>query len=165
MESQVNLVRGSTDTDRDSSFAAMKVTVQRYPVDVNTLAAEEVGDRIVSTIKQDSTGCVYFNPAARVFCLSASQEFFRVVRREQSRWCRQASHIFPRRVRRKASRWVTSEVISDKHIRYLDRALLFTGVLFINGRLILPHNWPVPVADSSKLDSPEHAHTRTGDRQ
>ncbi len=150
MKLQVNLARGSTDIDRDSSVAAMKVTVQRYPVDVNTLASEEVGKRILSTMQPDSTGYFYFNPAVTVFCLRLCQEFFGVVRREQARWCRQTNHIFPRRVRRRASNWVTHEVIRNKFHRYLDRAALFTGVLFINGELILPHDWP------SSATCPDH---------
>ena len=36
------------------------------------------------------------------------------------------------------------EWLKNKYDRYLDRALCFTGILYIDGQLILPHNWPGP---------------------
>ncbi|WLD14655.1 hypothetical protein [Planctellipticum variicoloris] len=127
-----------------------KIQVDHHSFDWNTLA-ESVADRIATTLQQDPTGCRYFNPAATVSCPSPWPEFFRLVRREQSRWCRRADNTIPRKVRRSPSRWISGgEWISNKYARYLDRALCFTGVLFIDGKLIQSHNWPKSEEPKSK---------------
>lgn len=119
-----------------------KVQIDHHPVDWNTLA-ESVAERIATTLQQDPTGCRYFNPAATVSCPSPCPEFFRLVRSVQSDWCRRAGKTIPRSVRRSSSRWVSSDAgINSKHDLHLDRGLCFTGVLFIAGKLIQPHNWP-----------------------
>lgn len=119
-----------------------KVRVNHHPVDWNTLA-ESVAERIYAFLNQGAKGCRYFNPAATVSCPSPTPEFFRLIRRVQSGWCRRAGGTIPRSARRSSSRWVSSDTgINSKHDLHLDRALCFTGVLFIDGKLVLPHNWP-----------------------
>ena len=139
----------TTVMDTDNNETESKVQVHRHLIDMHTLA-DDVGKRVVATLEQNPTGCVYFNPAVTVSCPSPRPEFFRVVRNEQARWCRQAGKTFPRNVRRRSSRWVSGgEWISHKHSRYLDRSLCFIGVLFIDGKLIPPHSWPEPPGTTS----------------
>ena len=124
--------------------ARPEVLIDRHPLDWNTLA-EDVAGRIETSLQQATTGCRYFNPAVTVTCLQPSQEFLRIVRKEQARWCRQAGKTISRRNRRSSSRWISGgQWISNKYARYLDRALSFTGILFIDGQLIPPHSWPKP---------------------
>lgn len=137
----------TTIMDADDEIET-KVKVARHVIDMHTLA-DDVGKRVVATLERDPTGCVYFNPAVTVSCPTFLPEFSRIVRNEQSRWCRQASKTFPRSVRRHSSRWVSDgEWMSNKFARYLDRALCFTGALFIDGNLIPAHSWPKPAAIS-----------------
>jgi hypothetical protein len=119
--------------------AKPEVRMDRHSLDWNTLA-EDVAERIDMALKQEATGCRYFNPAVTVTCLQPSPEFWRIVRKEQARWCRQAGKTIPRRNRRSASRWTgDGQWISSKYARFLDRALSFTGVLCIDGRLLSTH--------------------------
>ncbi len=133
----------TTVMDAVLTKADTRVVIQRHPTDFNTLS-DDVKHRIETTLNRNSTGCVYFNPAVTVSCPTPTPEFIRIVRMEQGRWCRHASITsFPKHVRRTASNWVGGgEWIKNKYDRYLDRALCFTGILFIDGQLILPHNWP-----------------------
>ena len=124
--------------------ARPEVRIDRHPLDWNTLAVDVAG-RIETALQQGATGCRYFNPAVTVSCVQPSQDFLRIVRKEQARWCRQAGKTIPRRNRRSSSRWTSGgQWISNKYARYLDRALCFTGVLFIDGQLIPSHSWPKP---------------------
>ena len=129
--------------------ATLEVQIDRHSVNWNTLA-EDVAGRIKKALQQGTAGCWYFSPAVTVTCLQPTPEFFRLVRTEQARWCRQAGKTIPRTVRRSSSRWIgAGQWISNKYARYLDRALSFTGILFINGKLVLPHKW---------TSLPGHAH-------
>ena len=133
--------------------AETRVVIQRHPTDFQTLS-EDVQNRVVATLTRNSTGCIFFNPAVTVSCPSPAPEFFRIVRKEQARWCRQARKTFPKHVCRSASNWVSGgEWITPKYARYLDRALCFMGILFIDGQLVLPHNWPKEVPAAPKIKS------------
>ena len=68
--------------------------------------------------------------------------FFRLVKKEQARWCKTASESIKNKVRRKVSTWISPAVVYGDIDRYHDRALCFTGILFINGKMIPHHNWP-----------------------
>lgn len=130
--------------------AEPEVQVDRHSPDWNTLS-EDVAGRIETVLKRDSTGCRYFNPAVTVTCHQPSPEFLQIIRKEQARWCRQAGKTISRSNRRNPSRWTGSgQWISNKYARFLDRALSFTGVLFISGRLIPPHAWPKAPPITSK---------------
>lgn len=121
-----------------------KICIQRHSVDWESLA-DDVGLRVAQSLRDDPTGCRYFNPAVTVSSPDPSPEFYRVVRKEQARWCRQSRSDFGKKARRSPRSWVTDEgEISNKYARFLDRALCFTGILFIGGQLIQPHNWPKP---------------------
>lgn len=128
--------------DADPTEAEAAVKVQRHPIDIHTLR-EDVTHRVFTTLKHHPAGCVYFNPVVTVACPQPTTDFFRVVSKEQARWCRQASGTFSRNARRSPSKWSSDgEWISNKYARYLDRALCFTGILFVDGKLALPQNWP-----------------------
>ena len=131
----------TTVLDEVTIDARPEVQIDRHPVDWNTLA-EDVAGRIKTALQQGVAGCRYFNPAVTVTCLQPTPEFFGMARKEQAHWCRRARHTIPRSNRRSSSRWTSGgQLISNKFARYLDRALCFTGVLFIDSKLILPHEW------------------------
>lgn len=135
--------------DADNNEVESKVQIHRHHFDMHTLA-EDVGKRVVTKLEQNPTGCVYFNPVVTIYCPRLLPEFFRVVKNEQARWCRQASKTFPCRVRRRSSHWISGgEWISHKYARYLDRALCFTGILFIDSQVVPSHSWPNPAAATS----------------
>ncbi len=131
----------STVMDAESDDDEALVTIQRHPIDMHVLT-EDVGHRVVATLNRNPAGCFYFNPAVTVSCSIPTADFFCILRKEQAKWCRQASKTFPRNVRRTASKWVGGgEWINHKYARFLDRALCFTGILFIDGQLIPSHAW------------------------
>jgi len=136
------------DVDREDDRSAM-ITLQRHSPNMNNLA-EEVAERITAYFGHDPTGCVYFNPAVTISCSRPSPEFFHRVRKEQARWCRQASRTFKNHVRRRVSSWSSPAVVDGDRDRYHDRALCFTGILFINGKMIPNHNWPDFVTTGSQ---------------
>lgn len=132
----------TTVLDEVQIEAKLDVRIDRHPVDWNTLA-EDVAERISAALRRGDSGCRYFNPAVTVTCLQPTPEFFRIVRKERARWCRRAGNTIPRSVQRGSSRWISGgEWISNKYARYLDRALSFTGILFIEGQPVLRHDWP-----------------------
>lgn len=134
--------------------ARPEVQIDLHPVDWNSLA-EDVMARIEMVLKQDATGYRYFNPAVTVTCLRSSPEFWRIIGKEQGRWCQRAGKTMPRSNRRSPARWTGSgQWISNKYARYLHRALSFTGVLFIDGELVLPHEWAALPGYARKSSSP-----------
>ena len=128
------------DADRDDDRSS-EITIQRHPTDMNNLA-EPVVERITAHLGQKSAGCVYFNPAVTISCPQPGPEFFQRVKQEQSRWCQRASSTFKNSVRRKVSSWISPDVVEGRRDQYHDRALCFTGILLINGKMIPHHNWP-----------------------
>jgi hypothetical protein len=128
------------DADRDDR--SDRITIQRHSPNMNDLA-EDVGERIAARLEKNPAGCIYFNPAVTICCPLPKVEFIQIVRKEQGRWCRQASRTIPRRVRRIVSAWVSHRQISNKYGRYLDRALSFTGIMFIEGEIIPSSLWSV----------------------
>lgn len=114
-----------------------QVRVQRHVYDFNDLAGG-VSQRL-TTIIHAPAGCHYLNPAVTVSCSQPTPAFFAEVRREQARWCRIASQTFRKRERRRVKNWASSEPVSNRYARYLDRAACLTGLLFIDGRHV-PHN-------------------------
>ncbi len=124
-----------------TEHAKFHLAIARHPIDMNSLV-EDISQRIATILGSNAIGCFYFNPAVTVTCSDPLPVFFNVVKKEQSRWCRQASATFTRRVRRRASQWVSGgEWTTDKFDRFKDRALCFTGVLFIDGKAIPHHEW------------------------
>lgn len=117
------------------------IKIHRYTPNIKYLA-EKVGQRIAARLEQNPAGCIYFNPAVTISCPQPSPEFFQLVKKEQARWCGQASSTFEKSVRRKVSTWISPAVVNGNIDKYLDRALCFTGILFINGKMIAHHNWP-----------------------
>ena len=101
----------------------------------------------MTSIVMNPIGCHYFNPAVTLTCLQPSPEFLQIIRKEQARWCRQAGKTISRSNRRSPSRWIGGgQSIRNKYARFLDRAVSFTGVLFIDGKVIPPDSWPKPPA-------------------
>lgn len=136
------------DADRDN-YRTPRPSVQRHPVDFHNLA-DDVAERITNSIVTNPIGCHYFNPAVTISCPEPSAAFFQLVKKEQARWCRQASSTFENSVHRKVSSWISPAVVNGERDQYHDRALCFTGILFINGKMIPHHNWPVFVNSKSR---------------
>jgi hypothetical protein len=101
----------------------------------------EVEDRIM-LLPQPFPNCLYLNPIVTVTCDEATPEFFRTVRKQQGLWCCRCKTTYPRKARRSVKDWVNSSGAPRREERYLDRALCFIGLLFLNGSLIPPHKWP-----------------------
>jgi len=119
-----------------------EVVVTRHAYDMDNLA-KETAKRVDRELQTCLKGALYFNPVATVRCAEPSEEFLSRVRKEQARWCRQASGTFPRGMRRKSRNWISGDHCErGRETRYFHRALCWTGVLFLNGRQIFPHDWP-----------------------
>ncbi len=135
------------DAERDDDRSS-RITIHRHSQYMSNLAEPVIG-RIIAHVTQNPTGCVYFNPAVTISCSQPCPAFFQVVKKEQADWCRQASRTFKNPVRRRVSSWISPAVVNGERSRYHDRALCFTGILFINGKMIPHRNWPVVVTSQS----------------
>jgi hypothetical protein len=133
-----------TDWDDDPS----PIRIHRHTPNMAYLA-EEVERRIIARLGHNPAGCVYFNPAVTISCSQPNPEFLQIVKKEQARWCRQASKTFKNHARRRVSSWISPAVVNGERDQFHDRALCFTGILFINGKMIPHHNWPVVVTSQS----------------
>lgn len=130
----------TTSMDADTAGHDLRVTVQHRRVDYENMP-DEVAKRIVSILRADTSGCHYVNPAVTVSCRTPSQAFMQTVRKQQAAWCRRFSRMFPELSRRSVKDWASHEYLTNRKARYLDRALTFTGILFIDGRIIPPNQW------------------------
>ena len=135
------------DADPDDDPSSIKI--QRHSPDFNNLA-DEVAERIAAHLGQNPSGCVYFNPAVTISCSQPRPKFFQRIKKEQASWCGRASSTFENSVHRKVSSWISPAVVNGERDQYYDRALCFTGILFINGKMIPHHNWPVFVNSKSR---------------
>lgn len=86
--------------------------------------------------------CVYFSPLATVSCDVPTPEFFRTARKIQAQWCQRCKTTYGRRARRSVKDWVNSDGVPNRQDRYVDRALCFIGLLFLEGKHVPPHQWP-----------------------
>ncbi len=136
------------DADEHDDRSSM-ITIHRHSPDFRNLA-DDVAARIVVHLRNDPTGCVYFNPAVSVSCRHPSPEFFKLVKQEQARWCRRASKTFKNHARRKVSSWISPAVVDGIRNQFLDRALCFTGILFIECRMVPHHQWKLMVDAGDK---------------
>lgn len=131
----------TTSMDAVLNDLGPKVRTQRHSVDWGSLA-DDVAARVDRSLRDDPTGCRYFNPAVTVSSPEPSPDFFRVVRKEQARWCRRSSPAFSDKARGSSRNWSSGgEWISNKFYRYLDRALCFTGILIAEGKIVPFHQW------------------------
>ena len=135
------------DVDRVDDRSS--INIDRHTPDMDHLT-EEVGERIAARLEQNPAGCIYFNPAVTISDPQPRPAFFRLVKKEQARWCKTASESIKNKVRRKVSTWISPAVVNGDLDKYHDRALSYTGILFINGKMIPHHNWPVFVNSKSR---------------
>lgn len=112
------------------------VTVQRFRPDFERLF-DQVSERILA---EAPTGFVFFNPSVTVRCEQPAEAFFKEVRRLQREWCSRSRSTFGRNAKR-VSTWFTTEEEETKFDKFFTRSLLFTGVLFVDGNLVHPHEW------------------------
>lgn len=124
------------------------VTIELFELDFHTLA-DDVAQRVACELGQNAGGCVFVNPLATIRARRRCTLFFEAVKQYQAQWCRQSSSCFPRWARRRSSAWISGgEWIRNKFGRYLDRAMCFTGILFIDGQLVLPHKYFKTVSET-----------------
>ena len=121
------------------------VRVRRYRPDMGDPSSRVLrrGSRLLSVFRP---AALYLNPQATVVADRADAAFYRAVRRQQARWCRRYGGTLGRASRRKVRDWRSPSLSADasKYDRYLDRAVVWTGVLFVHGRQSPPHEWPAP---------------------
>ena len=121
------------------------VRVRRYRPDMGDPSSRVLrrGSRLLSIFRP---AALYLNPQATVVADEADAAFYRAVRRQQARWCRQYGGTLGRASRRKVRDWRSPSLSANasKYDRYLDRAVVWTGVLFVHGRQSPPHEWPAP---------------------
>lgn len=132
-----------------------RVRVCRHEVDwkdLDLLTAQRA-EEILSL--DNPPRCVYLNPWFTVICSEPTADFLHEIRKRQAEWCRQASNTFRPKVRRKVSNWIGAggQVFNSKSARYFDRCLCFTGILFIDGKIVYPGKWDLLVRSNSKQKS------------
>ena len=115
-----------------------RVRVKKHRPDTMQLG-EQVRRRLMAMTSVPY--CLYVNPLATVSCREPTPEFFKEVRRRQAQWCKQSRTLFGQDARRSAKHWGSDRGWLTKQERFLERALCFTGALFINGKLMPPHRW------------------------
>jgi hypothetical protein len=114
--------------------------VRRHHPDIENLL-DQVISRVTDILSTEQPRYAFMNPIATVICTEPTKQFFRAVRKRQSEWCQRSGTTFGRRTTRKAKNWVMPEGSSSKHDRFLQRSLCFTGILFVDGIIVPPHEW------------------------
>ncbi len=116
------------------------VKIETHIPDFNALASE-VESRGKAKIASGEYRCIFLNPIASVLADEPTPAFFRAVRQHQRRWFKQAGHVFPRSIRRSVRDYIADDGRMSKRDRFLHRARCWTGVLYVNGKLIQPQRW------------------------
>jgi len=112
------------------SFPEPTVTVKTHPVNWDDLG-EETGARVLEIGGRKLMGCFYLCPMFTISCSQPTPSFFRKARRCQAAWCRTMSQVLGSSNRRRAARRANP----------IERQLLFTGILIVNGNHIDPREW------------------------
>lgn len=98
---------------------------------------DEVMEVVFKLIMEDAAGCgltnVFGNPVCCVTARTPSNLFFREARRAQTTWFRQARHIL-------GSCGPIKRAV--KNMTPIIRQLSYTGVLVVDGKHVLPNQWP-----------------------
>ena len=126
----------SIDTERPNPT----VQVRRHQPDIENLS-EQVAVRLDQILEKEQPRCLFVNPIVTITSDKPTEEFFSIVRKRQAEWCKRSRTTFGRRASRKVKNWVNVNGPLKKQARFFDRALCFTGVLFVDGDLIPPHAW------------------------
>jgi hypothetical protein len=113
-----------------SRAAGPPVYVRTHPVNWDDLE-QDTGARVLEIGRRKLMGCFYFNPQFTVSCSEPSVAFFRKARKCQAAWCRTVSQVLGSSNRRRAA----------KRVGPIERQLVFTGVLVIDGSHVDPREW------------------------
>ena len=116
------------------------VRVQHHQPDINNLF-EQVLLRTQALLEAEQPAYLFANPIITVTSDQPAPEFFRVVRKRQAAWCKQSRTLFGRKAMRQAKHWVMPTAPMSKYQRFLTRALCFTGILLVYGKVTAPHEW------------------------
>lgn len=151
-----------------------EVRVYRHVPDFENLELQ-VAVRMGLILNTESPSCLYVNPLCSVLCDAPDAEFFETARRFQGQWCRQARSTFIRQRTRRTRDWVSMVPGSNepkrrqKYFRYLERAVVFTGLLFVNGKIVPARQWPtmapavLPLPDTPRTGNNKFANRNTID--
>lgn len=120
------------------------VTVRRFTVNWDFL--EENPAREIKLIHQlGKRGAFYLNPRYLVACTEPTPKFIAAARKAQADWCRTQGQVLgPANRRRQA-----------KAADLIERQLIFTGMVIVDGKIISPRHWDVLVR--WEVDLPHHA--------
>ena len=126
---------------RSASTSGPVVSIQRHVANWDDLEGN-TWKRVVEIGRRQLAGCYYLNPGFSVSCPVPTKAFFRKARRCQAAWCRTMGQVLGSANRRKVARRSTC----------LERQLVFTGILIIDGYQVDPRAWtqfehPIPLAD------------------
>ena len=124
----------------DTPSPAPVTVVRRHDPDIENLL-DQVTSRVTHILSNEQPRYAFMNPIATVICSEPTKQFFRTVRKRQSEWCQRSRTTFGRRSTRRTKNWVMPEGSSSKHVRFLQRSLCFTGILFVDGSIVPPHEW------------------------
>lgn len=106
------------------------VSVERFSVDWDCL--EENPAREVRQIDhRGDRGAFFLNPRYRVTCKEPTAKFIAAARKAQADWCRTQSQVLGPANRRRQT----------KAANPLERQLIFTGMLIVDGQIISPRHW------------------------
>lgn len=139
--------QGLPDKD-DGPVERINLKVYRHIPDFEKLD-KQVAVRLCLILRMESPPYLYVNPICSIICDRPAPEFFELARQFQGQWCRRSQQTITRRRTRRAREWVSLSPWSNepkrkqKYYRYLERSLVFTGVLFIDGRHIPAGQWPI----------------------
>ena len=112
------------------SFPGPNVTVVTHSVDWND-PGQETGARVLEIGGRKLMGSFYLCPRFTVSCGKPTPAFFRKARRCQAAWCRTMSQVLGSSNRRRAA----------KRVSPIERQMLFTGILVIDGNHVDPREW------------------------
>lgn len=143
-------MRNRPDNFNDEELPPGTPLVTTYRFDMDRLAETVAVRSQDALLESRGVGCLYLNPIVTVRSPTPTGQFFNAARKYQGQWCRQFKQIFPNRSQWNAATFVSADMPtprrSEKYRRFLERALCFTGVLFINGDLVPPHDWKTHIA-------------------
>ena len=122
-------------------MSQLKITIhQDYNIDPENLA-KPVQERAIEFVGQYPTSVIYLNPICTIVADEPSKAFFETVKKWQGKWCKQVSSTIGRSSRRRTRDYISDRGRMSKRVRFFERAFSFTGILFVDQKIVQPHRW------------------------
>lgn len=124
-----------------------EVTILHHQPHFENLA-EEVAFRTQEFLESEHPRYLYANPIVTISCEDPAPEFFRIARKRQSQWCQRFRKVLGRSSFRKVQNWTLVPGEKEmprklrKYLKFIERSLCLTGLLFIDGKPIPSDQWP-----------------------